>query len=193
MPSAPSDGGCLDSVELPRIVRMNRTFPVAALVGALAASQTLACACTLQKVEIMPVTAENGDTYHGTAGDVEVLFHNDVKDHPVTLFPEPPLTVRHLQPASQCVVDDGGVWGRDGVWLVDGGRTLLTTESSGSSQDLVFRDTRSCARLASLDVAGMQWRIEGRTLLLRPAGAKADRRVPLTAACRPAAAAKAKR
>jgi hypothetical protein len=172
---------------------MNRMFPAAALVGALAASQTLACACTLQKVAITPTTVENGDTYHGISGDVEVQFHNDVKDHPVTLFPEPPLTVRHLQPAGQCVVDDGGVWGRDGVWLVDDGRTLLTTESSGSSQDLVFRDTRTCARLASVDVAGMQWRIEGRTLLLRAGGAKVDRRVPLTAACRPAGATPSKR
>lgn len=169
---------------------MNRILPVAALFGALVASQTLACACTLQKVEITPLAAENGDTYHGTVGDVEVLFHNDVADHPVTLFPEPPMTVRHLQPASQCVVDDGGVWGRDGVWLVDDGRTLVTTESSGSSQDLVFRDTRSCAKVATLDVAGVQWRVAGRTLLLRASGAKADRRVPLTAACRPAVAAK---
>jgi len=169
---------------------MNRMLPVAALVGTLAASQALAYTCSLQRVEITPLTAENGDTYRGTAGDVEVLFHNDVRDHPVTLFPEPPLTVRHLQPASQCVVGDGGAWARNGVWLVDGGRTLLTTESSGSSQDLVFRDTRSCAKLASLDMAGMQWRIEGRALLLRPAGARVDRRVPLTAACRPAAAAK---
>lgn len=166
---------------------MNRTFPVAALVAALAASQAAAGACTFEKIEISPVTAENGDTYRGVAGDVEVLFHNDVTDHPVTQFPEPPLTVRHLRPASRCVVDDGGVWSRDGVWLVGDGRTLITTESSGSSLELVFRDTRSCAKLASLDIAGLAWRIDGRALLLRAPGAGADRRVPLTAACRPAA------
>jgi hypothetical protein len=169
---------------------MNRTLVAAALAGALAAGQTLACACTLQKIEITPAVAENGDTYHGMAGDVEVLFHNDVKDRPVTLFPEPPMTVRHLRSAGQCVVDDGGVWGRDGVWLSADGRTLATTESSGSSQDLVFRDTGTCAKVATLDVAGMQWRVAGRALLLRADGAKAERRVPLDAACRPATPAK---
>lgn len=41
------------------------------------------------------------------------------------------MTVRHLQPAAECAVDDGGVWGRDGVWLSGDGRTLVSTESSG--------------------------------------------------------------
>jgi hypothetical protein len=172
---------------------MNRTLPIAALVATLAARPAVASSCALQQVEIAPVTAENGDTYRGSAGDVEVLFHNDVTDHPVTRFPEPPLTVRHLRPAGECRVEDGGVWRRDGVWLVDDGRTLLTTESSGSSLDLVFRDTRSCAKVASLDVAGVSWRIEGHALLLRRADAKADRRVPLTAACRPAVATRPRR
>jgi len=143
-----------------------------------------------QKIGITPMVAENGDTYHGMAGDVEVLFHNDVKDRPVTLFPEPPMTVRQIRSAGQCVVDDGGVRGRDGVWLSADGRTLATSESSGSSQDLVFRDTRTCAKVATIDVAGMQWRVAGRALLLRADGAKADRRVPLDAACRPATPAK---
>lgn len=66
---------------------MNRTFSIAALAAALAASQAAAGACTLEKIEISPVSAENGDTYHGSAGDVEVQFHNDVTDHPVTQFP----------------------------------------------------------------------------------------------------------
>jgi hypothetical protein len=73
---------------------MNRSLPIAVLAGALFTGQTLACACSLNKVEIAPLAAENGDTYHGTVGDVEVLFHNDVKDHPVTLFPEPPMRPR---------------------------------------------------------------------------------------------------
>ena len=170
---------------------MKRTLPVVTLLGLLAAGQTLACACTLRKVDIEPLSSENGDTYHGTASGVEVLFHNDVKDHAVTLFPEPPMTVRHLQPASQCVVDDGGVWGRDGVWLSADGRTLVTTESSGSSQDLVFRDTRSCAQVGRLDVAGLAWHVEdGNLVLTGPNGARRARRVPLDAACRPPVAGK---
>jgi hypothetical protein len=170
---------------------MNRTLSLPVLACALFAGQTLACACTLNKVEIAPMVAENGDTYHGMVGDVEVVFHNDVKDHPVTLFPEPPMTVRHLQPASQCVVDEGGVWGRDGVWLSGDGRTLVTTESSGSAQDLVFRDTRTCAKVGRLDVAGVQWRVEGKQLVLDagPAQRRA-KRVPLDAVCRPAAVAR---
>ncbi len=165
---------------------MNTTLPIAVLAGALFTGQTLACACTLDKVEIVPMTVENGDTYHGTSGDVEIVFHNDVKDHAVTLFPEPPMTVRHLQPAAECMVDDGGVWGRDGVWLSSDGRTLATTESSGSSQDLVFRDTRTCAKLGELDVAGAQWRVEGRQLVIDGGASKRHaRRVPLDAACRP--------
>ena len=169
---------------------MNRSLPIAVLAGALFTGQTLACACSLQKVEIAPVAAENGDTYHGTVGGVEVLFHNDVKDHPVTLFPEPPMTVRHLEPAAECVVDDGGVWGRDGVWLSGDGRTLVTTESSGSALDLVFRDTRTCAKVGRLDVAGFQWRVDGKQLVLDGgAGKHRTKRVPVDAACRPASAA----
>jgi hypothetical protein len=166
---------------------MTRTLLVAALAASLAAGQTLACACTFQKVAIGPVGAENGDTYHGTAGGVEVLFHNDVTDHAVTQFPEPPMTVRQLQPAAECVVDDGGVWGRDGVWLSGDGRTLATIEASGSAEDLVFRDTRTCAKVGTVDIAGRQWKAQGHALVLHAAAAKgADRRVPLDAACRPA-------
>ena len=166
---------------------MNRTLSIPVLACALFAGQTLACACTLKKVEIAPLAAENGDTYQGTVADVRIVFHNDVKDHPVTLFPEPPMTVQHLQPAAECVVHDGGVWGRDGVWLSGDGRTLVTTESSGSAQDLVFRDTRTCAKVGQLDVAGVQWRVEGKQLVLDGGPAKRRaKRVPLDAACRPA-------
>lgn len=91
------------------------------------------------------------------------------------------------------MVQDGGVWGRDGVWLSGDGRTLVTTESSGSAQDLVFRDTRTCTKAGQLDVAGLQWRVEGRQLLLDGGAAKhRTRRVPLDAACRPAGGAKAR-
>lgn len=167
---------------------MNRLPLAATFAALLVAGHALACACTFQNVPITPVTIENGDTYHGTAGGVEVLFHNDVKDHAVTQFPEPPMTVRLSQPASECVVDDGGVWGREGVWLSGDGRTLATLEGSGSAEDLVFRDTRSCAKVGTVDVAGKQWRAKGAALLLRPASGKgAERRVALDAACRPAA------
>jgi hypothetical protein len=166
---------------------MKRTLLAVTFAASLAAGQTLACACTFQHLAIAPVTTENGETYHGAAGGVEVLFHNDVKDHAVTQFPEPPMTLRRSKPAAECVVDDGGVWGRDGVWISGDGRTLVTIEASGSSEDLVFRDTRTCAKVGTVDVAGMQWRAKGPALLLHArVGQGADRRVPLDAACRPA-------
>lgn len=166
---------------------MSTAFLISILAGALIASITSVDACTLRKVDVTPAGAENGDTYHGIASGVEVVFHNDVKDHPVTLFPEPPMTVRHLSPPNECMVRDGGVWGRDGVWVTDDGRTLVTTESSGSSEDLVFRDTSSCATVASVDVAGKRWRLDGRMLVLRDdrAPSVVGRRVRLDAACRP--------
>ena len=95
------------------------------------------------------------------------------------------MTLRRSQPAGECVVDDGGVWGRDGVWLSGDGRTLATLEGSGSSGELVFRDASTCAKVGTLDVSGRQWRVQGRTLVLHAAAVKdADRRVPLDAACR---------
>ena len=153
--------------------------------------QTLACACSFTKVAIAPVTVENGDTYHGSALGVEVLFHNDVTDHAVTQFPEAADDRAARAPAGDRV-DDGGVFDRAGVWLSGDGLTLATIEGSGSAEDLVFRDVSSCAKVATLDVAGQQWRVEGKVLVLhKSAGHRGDRRVPLDATCRPAPSARA--
>lgn len=101
------------------------------------------------------------------------------------------MTLRQSQPVGECVVHDGGVWGRDDVWLSADGRTLVTTEASGSAADLVFRDTRSCAKVATLDMAGLQWRVHGQALVLHAGtGRGTDRRIPLDAACRPVLARK---
>lgn len=171
---------------------MKRPFLIAAMAASLSTGQTLACACSFTKVAIAPVTVENGDTYHGSALGVEVLFHNDVTDHAVTQFPEAPMTVRRAQPAGECRVDDGGVFDRAGVWLSGDGLTLATIEGSGSAEDLVFRDVRSCVKVATLDVAGQQWRVQGKVLVLhKSAGQRGDRRVPLDATCRPAPPARA--
>jgi hypothetical protein len=94
---------------------MRNALPIAILVGAMIASQASAGACVLQKIDITPLGAENADTYHGISGGLEVLFRKDVRDHAVKLFPEPPMTLRRLEPASECLVSDGGVWGRCGL------------------------------------------------------------------------------
>ena len=158
-------------------------------LAATLAGQTLACACTLTKVEIRPLTVENGETYVGQSGDVELKFHNDVQGRAVTVFPEPPLAIHHAQPASDCSIDDGGVWGRDGVWLTPDGNTLVTTESSGAYQGLVFHDTRSCAKVGEVDVSGSSWNVEGRSIILKQAAAPhAKKTLRLDASCRPPAA-----
>jgi hypothetical protein len=167
--------------------RMKRLPLISLALAALVAGQSIACACTLQKIAIGPLAAENGDTYAGRAADVEVRFHNDVQDRAVTVFPEPPMTLRHLRAASECAVDEGGVWGRDGVWLTADGNTLVTTESSGSYEGLVFHDTRSCAKVGEIDVSGTPWRVDGAAIVLDHAiTPHGTRRVRLDAACRPA-------
>lgn len=168
---------------------MRRLPLLCSTLAATLAGQTLACACTLAKVEIKPLTVENGETYVGQSGEVELKFHNDVQGRAVTVFPEPPLAVHRAQPASDCSIEDGGVWSRDGVWLTPDGATLVTTESSGSYQGLVFHDTRSCAKVGEVDVSGSTWSVEGGALVVKQAaGAHAKKTVRLDAACRPPAA-----
>jgi len=158
----------------------------ALLALVLAAPPAAAAHCRLDKVAIDPLDGPHGDRWRGAHAGVDVLFHNDVADHPVTVFPEPPMTVRVAAGAHECRVDDGGVWARDGVWLSADGRTLVTSESSGSALDLVFRDTGTCAKVGTVDVSGLQWRIQGAALVLRRTSGKgADRRVRLDATCRP--------
>ncbi len=167
---------------------MSRVLVSTMLSLALLAGRPLAGACTLAQVHIGPLTTENGGTYRGEAAGVEVLFHNDVQDHPVTAFPEPPMTVRRRQPPTECAVTDGGVWGRDGVWLTADGRTLVTTESSGSYEGVVFRDTGTCAKVGEVDVSGVAWRVDGAVLVLASAGpGQRAKRVRLDGACRPVA------
>ena len=67
------------------------------------------------EIEIEPLAAENGETYLGQSHDVEVRFRNDAQGRAVTVFPEPPATLRHLQSDGTCTIDDGGAWG-DGVF-----------------------------------------------------------------------------
>lgn len=165
---------------------MTRTPALAALAFAIAAGPAVADPCSLVKVAMVPLTVENGPTYHGRAGDVELTVRNFVTKGPVKLFPEPPLTVRRDEAESSCDIGDGGAWSRDGVWLAADGRTLITLESSGASQSLVFRDTRTCARAGTLAIAGQAWRIEDHALLLQAHKApKADTRVVLDDVCRP--------
>ena len=168
---------------------MTRLPLISVTLAALVAGPAIACACALQKIEIKPLAAENGETYVGQSHDVEARFHNDVQGRAVTVFPEPPVTLRHLQSDGTCTIDDGGVWGRDGVWVSADGNTLVTTESSGSYEGLVFHDTHSCAKVGEIDVSGARWHVDGASVVLdhavAPHGTKRGR---LDVACRPAGA-----
>ncbi len=150
----------------------------------LAAAPAAAAGCRLDSLVIAPLDGPHGERWRGTRAGIEVLFHNDVQDHPVTLFPEPPVTVRRAGAAGECRIDEGGVWARDGVWLSADGRTLVTAESSGSALDLVFHDTATCARLDAVGIAGASWHVrDGRLALRRPEGRTS---IELDASCRPA-------
>lgn len=142
-------------------------------------------ACFLQPVPIQPAASEPTDTYVGRTAALELRFHNDKTSGPVDVFPEPPLTVKQLGNQTECAIQDGGIWVRRHVWASADGRTLVTHEYSGSNDELVFYDTRSCARTAAIDVTGTQWTVDGRTVAITQAG-KRKSRVALDAACRPA-------
>jgi hypothetical protein len=151
------------------------------------AAPAASCACALRSVAIEPAAAEPTDTYVGRTQTLELRFHNDKTSGPVDVFPEPPLTVKQLKAASECTIRDGGIWVRQHVYASGDGQTLATHEYSGSNDELVFYDARTCGRKASLDVSHTQWAIEGDTIVMTPAkaGSRAVK-IRLDAACLPA-------
>jgi hypothetical protein len=144
-------------------------------------------ACSLQPVPIQPVSSEPANTYIGRTAVLELRFHNDKTSGPVDVFPEPPLMVKRLDTQTECAIQDGGIWVRRHVWASADGRTLVTHEYSGSNDELVFHDTRSCARTAVVDVSNTRWTIEGGAVIKSAAkGTKRPSSVRLDAACLPA-------
>lgn len=163
--------------------------PLAWLWGT-APSALAAQACTLQPVPIEPAGSEPADIYIGRTAALELRFHNDKTSGPVDVFPEPPLTMKRLDTQTECVAHDGGIWVRRHVYASTDGGTLVTHEYSGSNEELVFYDTRNCARKATLDVSDSRWAIEGNTVLKWQAKAdKRPSRIRLDRACLPIKAA----
>ncbi|PTT87820.1 hypothetical protein DBR42_10885, partial [Pelomonas sp. HMWF004] len=140
----------------------------------------------LQPVAIEPAATEPTDNYIGRTSMLEIRFHNNKTSGPVDAFPEPPLTVKRLDTQTECTIQDGGIWVRRHVWASRTGGTLVTHEYSGSNDELVFYDTRNCARTAVIDVSDARWAIEGGVVTKSPAQAgKRPSRVGLDAACLP--------
>lgn len=161
----------------------------AALAWLCAAAPAVSLACTLQPIAIEPAAVEPTDTYVGRTASLELRFHNDRTSGAVEVFPEPPLRVKHLPTQGECAINDGGVWVRRHVYADAQGQVLVTHEYSGSNDQLTFYDTRSCARLASIDVSNRTWVVEGGTILITapkaPKATKKPLRIGLDAACLP--------
>jgi hypothetical protein len=142
-------------------------------------------------VPIEPEGQEPAATYVGQTATLTLRFTNEKTTGPVDVFPEPPLRVTPSAAGTTCTIDDGGIWVRQHVYADAQGRVLATHEYSGSNDSLNFYDTRSCRKLATVDVSNTTWRLgaEGLVMDALPQAGKQTKRVPLTGACLPAKAA----
>lgn len=148
----------------------------------LLVGQAQSRACELARITIQPETVENGEIYSGQLQGVRVSFHNYRTSGAVTAFPEPPLVITTLKDGRHCEAD-GGVWARDGVYVSHDGKTLVTAEYSGSYDGLVFRDVRTCKKVAELDVSDAHWTIQGSRITWQSASG-ATKAVSLDTKCR---------
>jgi hypothetical protein len=64
-----------------------------AAIAALLVAQGAAAKCVLQRIEIRPLTRENGPVYFGSGKGVNLRFRNFEEHAAVTAFTEPPLDV----------------------------------------------------------------------------------------------------
>lgn len=119
--------------------------------------------CTLNALPIVPLDPGKRDIYIGTSAAIEVRFINEKEDAEPDAFPEPPMTITQLSNGVKCAVD-GGIWLRKAVYLSADGKTLMTQEYSGSSDQLNFYDTRSCRKIGMLDVSNAKWTLDKGTL-----------------------------
>ena len=121
--------------------------------------------CALKNLAIEPLNPGRTDKFAGSGKDVRVEFTNYRTRTPVRVFPEPPLTVRHVPANTSCNID-GGVWARDSVFLSSDEALLLVLEFSGDSNELVAYDTNSCRKLTTVDVSNARWLVKGSTIVV---------------------------
>jgi hypothetical protein len=150
-----------------------------------------ATSCSLQPVPIEPEGIEPAATYVGHTATLTLRFANEKTTGPVDVFPEPPLRVTQGTAGTTCTIDDGGIWVRQHVYADAQGRVLATHEYSGSNDSLNFYDTRSCQKLATVDVSNTTWQLgaDGLDIDVQTKAGKKTKRVTLTGDCLPAKAA----
>lgn len=133
------------------------------LLLALHAIPSFGCECTFTRVQVDPVEPSRMDLFIGKGNSIELQFRNEKTDPNVTVFPEPPLIVRHQLSDQRCEID-GGVWVRQAVYLSNNEETLLVQEFSGSNDQLVFYRTKTCEKFHEIDVSGSRWTVSGNKL-----------------------------
>lgn len=164
-----------------------RTFicGVTAFLGFLLISPGVSAGCSLESVHIEPETQnERSDIYLGKTKFLELRFRNEKTDGLVEVFPEPPVVIRQLATPVECVIDEGGIWVRRHVYASDDGHVVVTNEYSGSNEDLVFYETRTCEKRASIDVSNAKWVIKEKYIHIFPS-ARQPYRIKLNRNCLP--------
>ncbi|MEW5757786.1 MAG: hypothetical protein AB1810_15970 [Pseudomonadota bacterium] len=132
---------------------------------ALLALPSMGCDRSFKHIQIDPIQPSRLDVFVGKGNTIALEFHNENPNPAVDVFPEPPLTVRHIPSGHSCEID-GGVWVRRSVYLSADEATLLVQEYSGSNDHLVFYRTRSCKKIHEIEVSGALWKISGNELAI---------------------------
>jgi hypothetical protein len=126
------------------------------------APQAAESSCDLQKISVVSTDPARNEVYVARAAGVEVQFRNENAPAPAEVFPDPRVTVRDLESARSCdIQDNGGIWSGRSVYLDTRARVLVLNAYSGSSDALIFYDPTTCQKLAELDVSGKRWEILG--------------------------------
>lgn len=141
------------------------------LLGPLSAQAASEPACAIRNVRIDPLPAGQFQTYAGQTATLEIRLSSARSERETDNFAEPPLRLRHRESGGSCDIY-GGIWPRNGIYLDQSERTLITVEYSGSGESLNFYDTANCKRLKQLDVSGKTWSFSAKSIVLTPKDGK---------------------
>ena len=155
---------------LRQFTRRWRSAALGMYLSAASAGAGAAVACAYQQVPINAHAPPSLAIYSGHGKDVELQFSNEREQEPVEVFPEPPLRVLDRRVNSACDID-GGIWVRKDVYLSADELTLLTREYSGNNEQLIFYATRTCRKLAEIDLTNARFSLERDRLVIRRAKA----------------------
>lgn len=126
-------------------------------------SHATASTCSYSRIEIKSLNPEKNDIFAGSLDFIEIRFHSDKNDSEVAVFPEPPLTIVNTAQKSHCAID-GGAWVRKAVFISNDKSTVAAQEFSGSNDFLNFYSTRTCRKIAMVDISNSTWELDRATL-----------------------------